>query len=286
LQPTGEWLTQPGGLADRLHGIRKAAGMTGDELARHLGWTRSKVPKIENGRQMPTADDIRAWAEACGRPGDAGELLDLLAQAQAIHRQYRHALRRGHAALQVDLDQLVRQAKRVRNVEILVIPGLLQTVDYARCRMLEAVNVYGASEDGVEAALAARMRRQEVLYDSSRQFEFAITEAALRIQLCPRPVMLGQIDRLANLSRLPNITFGIIPFGTELPVTPIHGFLLLDDMAYIETHASEILLTGEEGAAYPPIADRLMAEAVTGDKARQLLERYNRPVNASQGQPT
>src|SRR6266704_656331 len=65
LQPTGEWLNQPGGLAERLQRMRKAAGLTGDQLAARLGWkSRSKIPKLENGRQMPTEDEIRAWADA------------------------------------------------------------------------------------------------------------------------------------------------------------------------------------------------------------------------------
>src|SRR6185437_14379074 len=64
LQPTREWLNRPGGLAERLQRMRKAAGLTGDQLAVRLGWTRAKVPKIENGRQMPTEADIKAWAEA------------------------------------------------------------------------------------------------------------------------------------------------------------------------------------------------------------------------------
>jgi transcriptional regulator with XRE-family HTH domain len=271
VQPTGEWLNQPGGLAERLQRMRKAAGLTGERLAEQLGWPRTKISKLENGRQMPTAADLTAWAAECGQPDAAPELLDMLAQAQAVHRQYRHRLRQGHAAMQADLDQLVRQAKLVRNFEVLIIPGLLQTADYARYRALEAVRVYGAAEDGVEAAVAARMRRQEVLYDSSRQFEFIITEAALRFRLCPPAVMLGQLDRLFGLSGLGNITLGIIPMDVELPVAPMHAFLIVDDLTYVETHAAEDVLHGEESTAYERIADGLMGEAVTADAARLLI---------------
>ena len=271
MQPTGEWLNQPGGLAERLQRLRKAAGLTGERMAEQLGWPRSKVSKLENGRQMPTDADITEWAAACGQPGVAAELLDLLSEAQSVHRQYRHRLRRGHAAMQEDLDEMVRQAKRVRNVEVMVIPGLLQTAGYARHRMLEAVRVYGAEEGGVEAAVAARMRRQEVLYDAGRQFEFVITEAALRFLLCPPDVMAGQLDRLMGLSGLGNITLGVIPMGTELPVAPMHGFLIVDDMTYVETHGGEDHLRGAESVAYEQIADGLMAEAVTGDEARRLI---------------
>ena len=201
MRPTGEWLNQPGGLAERLRRLRKAAGLTGDRLAEMPGWPRSKVPKLENGRQMPTEADIRAWAEACGQPEAIPELLDLLSEAQAVHRQWRHKLREGQAALQAEYDTLVRDAKRVRNFEIMLIPGLLQTPDYARYRALEAVRLHGRRADERGATVAARMRAGEVLYDTGKTFEFIITEAALRYLLCPPRVMLGQLDRLFDAYR-------------------------------------------------------------------------------------
>jgi transcriptional regulator with XRE-family HTH domain len=271
LRPTGEKLNQPGGLSERLVRMRKAAGLTGDRLAAQLGWPRSKVPKIENGRQMPTDADIRAWAEACAQVAAIPELLDLLSDAQAVHRQWRHQLRRGHPALQAEFDTLVRQAKRVRGFEILLIPGLLQTPDYARYRALEAVRLHGTAAEAVDATVTARMHRQEVLYDADKTFEFVITEAAFRLLLCPRPVMLGQLDRLLVVSTLGNVTLGIIPAGTELPVAPMVGFLTVDDMTIVETFTSADTIPGQESAAYERIFDDLLAEAVTGDEARTLI---------------
>ena len=52
-----DWLTQPGGIANRLHGLRRAAGLSGEQLAKLLGWTRTKVPKIENGSHLPFSPD-------------------------------------------------------------------------------------------------------------------------------------------------------------------------------------------------------------------------------------
>ncbi len=271
MQPTGDWLNQPGGLAERLLSLRKAAGLKGDQLAAALGWARSKVSKLENGRQMPKASDLTAWAQACGQPGAAAELLDMLAEAESVHRQYRHRLRVGHAAIQAELDQLVRAAKRIRCFEVTVIPGLLQTPGYARARMLEAVRVHGFAEDQVEAAVAARMRRQDVLYEPGRQFEFVITEAALRILLCPPGEMLGQLDRLLTVEGLGHVSLGVIPFGTVLPVAPMHGFMLLDDVAYAESHSADREMTGPEAETYRVIGDGLAAEAVTGEAARALI---------------
>jgi hypothetical protein len=229
------------------------------------------VPKIENGRQMPTDDDIRAWAEATGHHEAIPELLELLSDAQAVHRQWRHQLRAGHAALQAEFDALVRGAKRIRNFEVTFIPGLLQTADYARYRALEAVRVQGTAPGEVDATAAARVRRQEVLYDHEKTFEFVVTEAAFRLLPCPRPVMLAQLDRLMTASTLANVTLGVIPFGVELAVAPVVGFLTVDDLTVVETFTSQDTIPGRESAKYERIFDDLLAESAIGEDARHLI---------------
>jgi transcriptional regulator with XRE-family HTH domain len=253
--------------------MRQAAGFTGDQLAARLGWTRSKIPKIENGRQMPSEADLQVWAEACEQAGQIPGLMETLAAGQVIHRQWRHRLRDGHAAVQVSFDQRVRAAARIRSFQVLLIPGLLQTPDYARYRALEAVRTYGTDPAQVEATVTARMRRQEVLYDTGKQFDFIITEGALRVLLCPPTVMRAQLDRLTTIIGLPNIILGIIPFGVELPVVPLVGYLMADDVTIVESYTSEDTLSGEESARYAEITDGLMAESVTGDEARTLITR-------------
>ena len=248
--------------------MRKAAGLTGDRMAEDLGWPRSKISKIENGRQMPSAEDIRTWAAECGHPETADDLLDLLADVQAVHRRWRTQLRRGHAVAQENLDRRTREAKHIRSAQVLIMPGLIQTAGYARSIMTQIAPAYGTQD--VEEAVAARMRRQDVLYDTDKTFEFVITEAALRMLVVPAQVMLGQLDRLLGMG-LSNVTLGIIPMGVELDMAPVHGFLMLDDAAIVETYDEESEAGEEESAAYGRIFDRLMAEAVTGDEARQLI---------------
>ncbi len=265
--------------------MRMAAGLTGAQLASALGWAPSKVPKIENGHQMPSEQDIMGWVAACGQPDSmADELLALLNQGQAEHRQWKQRLRRGHAAIQAEWDTLVRQAKVVRNFEIVQIPGLLQTPVYARYRMLEAVRNYGATEDGVDAAVAARMRRQDVLYEPGHSFEFIISEAALRIGACPRDAMIGQLDRLNVLSQLPNIKLGIIPLGATLSTMLQNPFIVLGDTVFAETYGSLVTVTGNEADTYKRFADALMAEALTGDDAQRLCMSAVEWWRAQQGQ--
>jgi transcriptional regulator with XRE-family HTH domain len=268
VHPTSERLKQPGGLAERLFAMRRAAGLTGARLAADLGWAPSKVSKIENGNQTPSADDIRAWAGACGHPEAVDELLDILADVQTISRRWKQRARGGLAPIQEDYDRRTREAKRVRNAEILIMPGLLQTAGYARGILAKFAAHLGVHD--LDEAVAARMRRQEVLYDTDKTFEFVITEAALRTLVVPAQVMAGQLDRLLSLG-LANVTLGIIPFGVELGTPPAGGLLMLDDAAIVETDGVERNAGEEESAEYDQIFGRLMAESVTGDEARRLI---------------
>ena len=271
MHPTERKLTQPGGLAERLYRMRKAAGLTGDQLASALGWEkagRTKVSKIENGKQQPTKQEIAAWAAAAGHPEAAGELLDMLASVQAIHRTWRGRLRGGHAAVQADYDRRTRSAARIRDAETVIIPGLLQTEGYARAILTQIAEIWDTED--LDAAVRARIGRQDVIWDTGKSFEFVITEAALRLLPCPPQVMLGQLDRL--LDRLPgSVVLGIIPMGAQLDLMPVNSFLLLDDTAIVEGHGGEDVLGEDESAVYARIFDLLMAEAVTGDKARRLI---------------
>ena len=273
MHPTDERLTRPGGLAERLFRMRKAAGLTGEQLAEALGWGaktgRTKVSKIENGKQTPGVDDITGWAEACGHPEQVPDLLDLLEDVQTVHTRWRRRLRGGQAAIQEDIDRRTQAAKRIRNAEIAMIPGLLQTAGYARGIITAVSAAYGTTD--IDATVQARIQRQGVLYDQSKTFEFIITEAALRLLPCPPQVMRGQLDRLMSMD-LPNVTLGIIPFGAELQMMPYNGFLLLDDELTVETWGGkDDEHAGDESAAHARVFDLLLAEAVTGDEARRLI---------------
>ncbi len=74
-----------------------------------------------------------------------------------------------------------------------VIPGLLQTADYARAMFTRVANVYNSP---VDEGVAARMWRQQVLYEPGREFHFLVLESAPHIQLAPPEAMAGQLERI------------------------------------------------------------------------------------------
>ena len=112
-------MTQPGGLAARLFRMREATGLSQLQLAERLGWgPRSgppKISKLENGRQMPSANDVRLWADATGNTDSIPELLAMLADIQAVHVRRRKLLQQGEAPLQEEYDQRIQAATHIQH---------------------------------------------------------------------------------------------------------------------------------------------------------------------------
>jgi transcriptional regulator with XRE-family HTH domain len=258
----------------RLRELRRHSGLTGRELAGQLGWPASKISKLENGHQTPTAGDLRAWANATGAERVVAELVASLHTLESQHAEWRRQLRGGLRSHQVELARLDEKTKLFRALESTFIPGLLQTAEYARARFAQSIRVLKVPND-VDEAVRVRLQRQEILYQSDKRFHFLLTEAVLRYRLCPVEVMLAQLDRLVALSAMRNVRLGIIPFETPYSVAPAHGFWLLDeDLVIVETFSAELhLAQPPEIALYSAIFDRLAAIASYGRDARAVITR-------------
>jgi transcriptional regulator with XRE-family HTH domain len=278
VDPSHERLARPEGLAERMRRMRERAGLSGKALAAAAGWQPSKVSRLENARQRPTVTDVEAWSRACGADQTTTQgLLALLDDVESFHRDWKQRMRLGQAPVQADYNQLVAKATLIRHFETVYIPGLLQTPEYARRALGEMVDLHGLAVADVDDAIAARLRRQQLLYDEHKSFEFLLAESVLHWLLCPPQAMAAQLDRLQTVVGLPNIRFGIIPFGVQLPVTPQNAFQLYDDIAIVETFIGETVHRGADAGAYAQAMDRLWAQAITGDDARHLIIRAAHP---------
>jgi transcriptional regulator with XRE-family HTH domain len=271
-------------LGVKLRELRGAAHLSGKELARMHDWHPSKISKIENGKQTASEADLKAWAAACGQPELTGELVASLRTLESHYVQHRRAFRTGMAAQQKSWAELEAETAFIKNFESTFIPGLLQTPEYARFRLAEGVEYDGAPDD-LDDAVAARMMRQQVLYRAGKRFHFVVTEAALRYRLCPPEVLAGQLDRLVTLSTMPTIRFGVIPFETDFPVAPVHGFWLLDErIVLVETFSAALNISQpSEVAPYIKIFAKLAEAARYGTAARATVNRALADLVASMG---
>ncbi len=274
VDPTSERLTRPGGLAEQLRALREGAGLTGKDLALRAGWQASKVSRLELGRQRPTDGDLDVWASTCGAsPSALAQLKTLLGEVTSIHQQWRRRMATGQELVQSDYTELVAGASVIAHFETVYIPGLLQTPDYARRVLTEMVDLHALSVADVDAAIAARLRRQPMLYDDGKRFEILLAEPVLHWRIAPATVMHSQLDRLQTVVGLPNVRFGILPLDVELPITPQNSFQLYDDIAIVETFIGESVYRGTEALAYARALERLWDHAITGQQARAAITR-------------
>lgn len=258
----------------RLRELRQSAELTGKQLADALGWTASKISKLENGRQTPTDTDITQWTVATHASNAAEGLLAALHTLEMQHAEWQRQLRTGLRPHQDEIADLDEKTRLFRMFEPTVVPGLLQTTEYARARFAEGIRVYKTPND-IDDAVLARAQRQEILYRSDKRFHFVLTEAALRYRLCADDVLLAQLDRLVALSALRNVRLGVIPFATQYVVAPWHGFWLLDNhRVMVETYSAELnLAQPQEIELYASIFDQLAATASYGSEARAIITR-------------
>ncbi|MPY51472.1 helix-turn-helix domain-containing protein [Streptomyces acidicola] len=273
---TTDYQTAREALGARLRELRVEAGLEGKDVAIKLGWQPSKVSRLQNGKQTPTREDLSAWVRAAGRPDLEAEVHGLLAgmEMKQRHRSWRRQLAGGHRGRQEIAVRQTEATKMIRGLEVSRIPGLFQTPEYARVIFDSNAEFRGITPT-TDAAVEARMRRQEALYDPEKTFRFLVCEAALYHRSCPVEVMAEQLDRLYNLVGQRRIELGILPFGAQLRRTAPHAFWIYDRrLVIVETISEELWLTGEDDLQLYERAWEWLAESAEyGAPARRLIGR-------------
>jgi transcriptional regulator with XRE-family HTH domain len=266
-----------GALGQRLRAAREAAGLTGSELATRLGasWRQPKVSKIENGRQLITIEELHAWAAAT--TADPAPLLALREKAAAEYssHQERLALEGGAVPIQDELTALTRTCTYLAEYQPALIPGRLQTPDYIREKALGNVEFLaeGLPADQVGHLVAAKLRRQAILYEPGREFVHIVGEAALHMRFGPMTTatLRGQLHHLAQMASLPGHTFAVVPFRVGSPVEPF-GFALYDhDLVRVETSNGVVQISDPDAVArHVRRVERLLEVALIGPDAAQF----------------
>ncbi|GAA4808335.1 helix-turn-helix transcriptional regulator [Streptomyces ziwulingensis] len=253
--------------------------LTGVRLAQRLGWQQSKVSKLENGRQTPTDEDLREWAEATGQPAVFGELRARLRGFESQIRSWRRQLAAGHRPVQETWNTLVAESRTLHMWENNTVSGMLQTADYAR-NIFERYAELQRSPRDTEEAVRARMKRQEWLYRPGRQLKLLMWEGALRAQVCPADVLAAQLDRLLGVVGMDTVHLGIVPLDTVLRIPPANPFCILDDRLVVaeDWHAELWLDDPESIDLYRRVWDTFAESAVFGADAQQVIARVRRSI--------
>ena len=231
-------------LAAELKRLREHAALTLDEAAAQLGegWSRFKVSRIEQAKTKPTIPGITAMLDLYGV--DSGTRAALLELARNSWRRgwwtdYSDVFRGSYVALEDDAAEIDEWSPQV-------IPGLLQTDEYAR-EIIRAGQPGDAAS--VQRRVMARMTRKALLGRTDPPapvLTAIIDEAALRRPIGGRDVMRAQLHTLLDAARRPNVTVRVLPFkvgthaGLDGPYILL-GFAedIAPDVAYVGTRIGD-----------------------------------------------
>jgi transcriptional regulator with XRE-family HTH domain len=182
-------------LAARLRNIRLDDGLTAQELSTAAGWHKSKTSRIENARQALTDSDITTWCDVCSAHHLASDLIAASRATDSMYAEWRRLHLAGMRRAQQSWDSAFEHTRLMRAYCSSVVPGLLQTPEYASA-LMSAITAFQGTPDDVTDAVTARMKRNKVLCQPGHRFVIIIEESVLRYQIGSAEVMTGQLDYL------------------------------------------------------------------------------------------
>lgn len=271
-------------LGEELRRLRLGAGLTSREAARLVGWHQSKVSRIETGRSGVTHADVVRLLDAYGI-GDTRlrTVLEALAGAgpgapERGGAGWWHAYRAVIPQQYRDFISLEAEACGARTLETSVVPGLLQTPDYARAVTRAALE--GLPEVTVDALVEVRLARQEVLRGAAPlRLEAVLDEAVLRRQVGGAAVMRRQLRALAEVARLCHVRLQVLPFAMGGYVGLSGSFVIfsfpnisdLDVVVLDHMTRSLYLERSEDLQAYGAAFRTMQAHALTPEDSLDLI---------------
>ena len=271
-------------LGARLREIRIAAGLTGRALATLSDWHFTKVSKLEHGVQSPSEEDIRTWCKHCHAQDEVPDLVATVRSIDTMYVEWRRQLRSGTKRRQRESLRFEAETALFRVFEPLLIPGILQTAEYAEAVLSQVIEFHKLPDD-IEAGVQARMERQQILYRGDHRFHIVIGQPALTLGMVGTGVLVDQLDRLLTLSSLARVHLAIIPTRAKHEYLPVHGFWIMDNReVLVETISAEIKLTqSREVALYSRAFEHMASSAVSGKDSRALIIRALDELSAESG---
>lgn len=231
-----------------LRRARNEAGLTQEHVAEAMDWSLSKLIRIENGTNSISTNDLKALVQHY-EITDEKQVAELLSLSRASRERSWWSTYPGIAKPLVELIEYENAAHLSRHYQDLVIPGLLQTVEYMRASTLQLRPDVLAER--VDAVVAVRVKRQEELFKRAEapQLFFVLDEAVVRRVVGGKDVTRRQLQHLIEATDMPNVTVEVIPFtaglvpGLQSPFV-IHEFsdAAGDELLYLESPRGDLLI--------------------------------------------
>jgi transcriptional regulator with XRE-family HTH domain len=263
----------------QLRRLRTDMGLTREEAGEAIRASEWKIHRLENGQVGFKERDIIDLLDRYGvtDPDEVDELLTLAREANVPGwwQHYGDVLPQWFRTY-VDLESA---ATLIRTYEGMFVPGLLQTDDYMRAVIRGAHLEDSAEEVGRKVRL--RMARQTLLTGEHPPRLWAVVdEAAMRRPVGGAEVMRGQLERLIEATKLPNVTLQVLPFGAGAHPAMVGSFSVLrfpdeelPDVVYLEHLTSALYLNKpEEVDQYLHVMESICVRAAPPDRTVELLD--------------
>jgi transcriptional regulator with XRE-family HTH domain len=263
-------------LGTELRRMREHAGLSIQEAADSLGTNRSHVTNMELARFGVSEERVRSLAALYTCPDSA--YVDALASMTGERKpgwweEYRGTL----AAGGLDLAELEYHASNLLVLEIMHMPGLLQTEEYARAVLSEAVPAWSPTE--LRRRLSHRMRRRDILdRDDPPPCTFLIHESALRMRFGAQWVLRAQLNSLLEASERKNVTIRVIPLDAGgfpiagISVTYASGPVPQLDTVQFDTVLGPVFLDAESQLAnHRAVLNRTTKSALHAKDSRDFI---------------
>ncbi|WP_433273955.1 helix-turn-helix domain-containing protein [Actinosynnema sp. CS-041913] len=216
------------GLGGELRVLRKTAKVTLEQAAASIGLSKQVLSRLETGQRNIAPDEVAGLLGLYGVSGPRRE--QLLTMARTLNDPGWWELNApGMTQESATLADYEDRAKRITDWSPLLVPGLLQTPDYARAFMLDD----GVTPTEVEARLAARMRRQERLDRDDVHYTALIGEPAL---IGNDEIHREQLAALASAAERPNVTVRVVPTQSMPRLGRVGAFMILDVPPAVVVH--------------------------------------------------
>jgi transcriptional regulator with XRE-family HTH domain len=261
-------------LGAELRRRRESAGVTIENVADRMECSASKISRIETGHTSATPRDVRDMLGIYGVSGDECEELVQIsreARQKGWWHPYSTVLTGAYVGLEAAADS-------IRAYEQQVVPGLLQTEEYARAMIRAARPDISANE--VERRVSVRLGRQSLLtQDDPIDLWVVLDEAVVSRPVGGDAVMRAQLRRLVEAADLPNVTIQVLPFEAGAHAGMDGTFAILDfpepgdpDVVFAENATGGLFLEKvDELRKYIFIFDHIRAAALRPEESVALI---------------
>jgi transcriptional regulator with XRE-family HTH domain len=275
-------------LAAELRRLRTGMDKTAEDVAEVLRWSKAKISRYELAQGGLKPEDVAKLLEFYGVEGSQREQLLALAE-EGTHKawwdSYDDVLTEGHR----EYIALEAEATSILEWQINVVPGLLQTEQYARNILSAYQEVATISPRAVERRVETRRIRQQLLTsDEQLKYVVILDESVLYRRRGDQSTMRAQLQRLADAARLPNVTIQILPLqrdhGLAVDSFSIFQFgkaheTTLHDVVSLEHVTNELHVEGDTDTHQFVLAfNHLTEESLSPHESGDLILTVSRQV--------